>query len=140
VVLYTREQAMLHQTLSQMSAAPREQVDDALRAVRSSALNINIFPGVAIIYLKACLLAALTLFVSMFATTNIFTIVVMVVVYFIGHLQATAREYWLQEHSTGWMTRAFLALVALLFPHLQLFNHVDALFVGAPLSIASGMQ
>src|SRR5205085_7921837 len=45
VVLYTREQAMLHQTLSQMSAAPREQVDDALRAVRSSALNINIFPG-----------------------------------------------------------------------------------------------
>src|ERR1700724_177495 len=59
VVLYTREQAMLHQTLSQMSAAPREQVDDALRAVRSSALNINIFPGVAIIYLKACLLAAL---------------------------------------------------------------------------------
>src|ERR1700680_4260414 len=42
VVLYTREQAMLHQTLSQMSAAPRDQVDDALRAVRSSALHIDI--------------------------------------------------------------------------------------------------
>src|SRR5437667_5195885 len=50
VVLYTREQAMLHQTLSQMSAAPREQVDDALPAVRSSTPNINIFPGVAILY------------------------------------------------------------------------------------------
>ena len=44
----------------------------------SSALNIDIFPGIIIIYLKACLLAALTLFVSTFATTNIFTIVVMV--------------------------------------------------------------
>src|SRR5438552_244375 len=119
VVLYTREQAMLHQTLSQMSAAPREQVDDALRAVRSSTLNINIFPGVAIIYLKACLLAALTLFVSMFATTNIFTIVVMVFIYFIGHLQAIAREYWLQEHSAGWMARLFLLLVALIFPDLD---------------------
>src|ERR1700674_3080721 len=122
VVLYTREQAMLHQTLSQMSAAPREQVDDALRAVRSSALNINIFPGIAFIYLKACLLAALTLFVSTFATTNIFTIVVMVFIYFIGHLQAIAREYWLQEHSAGWVARLFLVLVALIFPDLHTFN------------------
>src|SRR5438477_5195558 len=94
VVLYTREQTMLHQTLSRMSGAPREQVDDALRAVRSSALNIDLFPGIALIYLKACLLAALTLFVSTFATTNIFTIVAMVFIYFIGHLQAIARVSW----------------------------------------------
>ena len=135
VVLYTREQAMLHQTLSQMSAAPRAQVDDALRVVRSSALNINIFPGVAIIYLKACLLAALTLFVSMFATTNIFTIVMMVFIYFIGHLQAIAREYWLQEHSAGWMARLFLVLVALIFPDLQPFNLVDDIVAGAAIPL-----
>src|SRR5947199_6127375 len=101
-VLYLREQSVLHMALRQMSAAPREQVDDALRAIRSSALNIDIFPGIVIIYLKACLLATLTLFVSTFATTNIFTVVVMVFLYFIGHLQATAREYWLHEHSSGW--------------------------------------
>src|SRR5438034_4616821 len=105
LVLYMREQAVLHATLRQMSAAPREQIDDALRVIRSSALNIDIFPGIVIIYLKACLLSALTLFVSTFATTNIFTIVVMAFIYFIGHLQATAREYWLQEHSSGWITR-----------------------------------
>ena len=134
-VLYLREQTVLHETLRQMSAAPREQIDDALRAIRSSALNIDILPGIVIIYLKACLLAALTLFVSTFATTNIFTIVVMVVIYFIGHLQATAREYWLQEHSTGWMARAFLALVALIFPDLQTFNLVDDIVVGAAIPL-----
>jgi hypothetical protein len=131
LVLYAREQTVLHMTMRQMSMAPREQVEDALRAVRSSALNIDIFPGVIIIYLKACLLAALTLFVSTFATTNIFTIVVMAFVYFIGHLQATAREYWLQEHSSGLVTRVFLALVALLFPDLQAFNLVDDIVAGA---------
>jgi len=134
-VLYLREQTVLHETLRQMSAAPRVQIDDALRAIRSSALNIDIFPGIIIIYLKACLLAALTLFVSTFATTNIFTIVVMVVIYFIGHLQATAREYWLQEHSTGWITHVFLALVALIFPDLQTFNLVDDIVVGAAISL-----
>ena len=136
LVLYMREQAVLHATLQHMSGAPREQVDDALRAIRSSALNIDIFPGIVIIYLKACLLAALTLFVSTFATTNIFTIVVMTFIYFIGHLQATAREYWLQEHGSGWITRVFLAIVALLFPDLQAFNLVDDIVAGNAISVA----
>ncbi len=134
-LLGKREQSVLHMALRQMSAAPREQVDDALRAIRSSALNIDIFPGIVIIYLKACLLATLTLFVSTFATTNIFTVVVMVFIYFIGHLQATAREYWLHEHSSGWVTRIFLAIVALFFPDLQAFNLVDDIVAGAAISL-----
>jgi hypothetical protein len=88
-----------------------------------------------IIYLKACLLAALTLFVSTFATTNIFTIVVMAFIYFIGHLQAIAREYWLQAHSSGWITRVFLGVVALLFPDLQAFNLVDDIVAGTAISL-----
>ena len=135
-VLYAREQSVIQMTMRQMSGAPREQVEDALRAIRSSALNIDLFPGIIIIYLKACLLAALTLFVSTFATTNIFTIVVMAFIYFIGHLQATAREYWLHEHSSGWVTRVLLAIVALLFPDLQAFNLVDDIVAGAAISIA----
>ena len=55
---------------------------------------------------------------------------VMVFVYFIGHLEATAREYWLQDHSGGWLVKAFLALVALAFPDLQLFNLVDDIVAG----------
>jgi ABC-type Na+ efflux pump permease subunit len=136
VVLYLREQTVLQETLRQMSAAPREQLEAALNAVRASALNIDILAAIAIIYLKACLLAALTLFVSTFATTNLFTIVVMVFIYFIGHLQATAREYWLQEHSASLMTRIFLAVVALIFPDLQAFNLVDDVVAGTAIPLA----
>jgi hypothetical protein len=134
-VLYMREQTVLHATLRQLSAAPRDQIEGAVSTIRASAVNIDIFPGIVIIYLKACLLAALTLFVSTFATTNIFTIVVMAFIYFIGHLQATAREYWLQEHGSGWITRVFLAVVALLFPDLQAFNLVDDIVAGTAISL-----
>src|SRR6202162_1143161 len=136
LVLYMREQAVVHATLRQMSGAPPDQIADALRVIRSSAFNIDVFPGIVIIYLKACLLAALTLFVSTFATSNIFTIVVMAFIYFIGHLQATAREYWLQEHSSGVITRVFLAVVALFFPDLQAFNLVDDIVAGTAISLA----
>src|SRR5438876_4654310 len=135
LVLYMREQAIAHATLRQMSGAPPDQIADALRIIRSSAFNIDVLPGIVVIYLKACLLAALTLFVSTFATSNIFTIVVMAFIYFIAHLQATAREYWLQEHGSGLITRVFLAVVALFFPDLQAFNLVDDIVAGTAISL-----
>jgi hypothetical protein len=135
-VVYAREQAVLQETSRQMSHAPGEQLAAALNAVRAAGLNIGILAGIAVIYLKACLLAAFTLFVSTFATTNIFTIMVMVFVYFIGHLQATAREYWLEQQSAGWIARAFLAIVALIFPDLHAFNLVDEIVAGVAIPLA----
>jgi ABC-type Na+ efflux pump permease subunit len=130
VVLTLREQSVLSETARQMSGAPPEHSAEALRLVRASAFNPNLFSGIAVIYTKGCLLAALTLFVSTFATSTIFTTVVMAFVYFIGHLQPIAREYWLQSNSAGWLTKTFLAVVALIFPDLQSFNLIDDVVAG----------
>ena len=136
VVLTLREQTVLNETTRQMAAAPPEQMAEALRLVRASAFNVNLFSGITIIYVKGSVLAALTLFVSTFATTTIFTTIVMAFVYFIGHLQAIARESWLQTHSAGWLTKIFLAFVALLFPDLQLFNLTDDIVAGNAIPLA----
>ena len=135
-VLYLREQTILSETARQLSAAPREQLDDALNAVRANGIKIDIFAGVSVIFLKACLLASLTLFVSTFATTNIFTVAVMVAVYFIGHWESIAREYWLTQQSAGWIAKSFLAIVALIFPDLQSFNLVDEIVAGVAIPLA----
>jgi ABC-type transport system involved in multi-copper enzyme maturation permease subunit len=130
LVLTLREQSVLNETARQMSSAPPEQRAEALRLVRASAFNPNLFSGIAVIYAKGCLLAALTLFVSTFATSTIFTTIVMAFVYFIGHLQPIAREYWMQANSASWLTKSFLAIVALLFPDLQSFNLTDDVVAG----------
>ncbi len=129
-VLLLREQSVLNETASQMAAAPAEQSADAFRLVRASTFNVNLFSGIAVIYAKGCLLAALTLFISTFATSTIFTTIVMAFVYFIGHLQPIAREYWLQTNGDGVFAKTFLALVALIFPDLQLFNLTDDVVAG----------
>src|SRR5258708_13501003 len=46
LVLYVREQAILHAPLRHMSGAPGEHVDAAVRPTRSSALNIDIIPRI----------------------------------------------------------------------------------------------
>lgn len=136
IVLKVREEIVIGETARQLQATSPDQLAEALGVVRAAAFNVNLLSGIGIIYVKACLLAALTLFVSTFATTTIFTTVLMVFVYFIGHLQATAREYWLQANSAGWLTKVFLALVALLFPDLQLFNLVDDIVAGTAIPLA----
>jgi ABC-type Na+ efflux pump permease subunit len=132
-LLFVREHILANETLRATAGLRPEQVQEALLSLKTSAFNFNLLPGIVIIYLKAALLAALTLLISTFASSNIFTIVVMVFIYFIGHLQATAREYWLQDHSGGWLVKAFLALIALAFPDLQLFNLVDDIVAGTPI-------
>ncbi len=135
-VLFLREQSVLNETARQMSAAPADQNADALQAIRSAAFNANLFPGLVVIYVKSCLLAALTLFISTFASSTIFTIIVMAFVYFIGHLQAIAREYWLQTNAASWVTNTFLALVALIFPDLQSFNLTDDIVAGTAIPVS----
>ncbi len=139
-LLFVREQILLGETLRSGAALPPGQVEAAIRSLKASAFNANLLPGIVLIYLKAALLASLTLFVSTFATSNVFTIVVMVFVYFIGHLQATARAYWLQAHSGGWLAHVSLGFVALVFPDLQLFNLADGIVAGIAIPMALLVQ
>jgi hypothetical protein len=139
-VLYLRQESALAETVRQMAGLPAEQIHEALQTLRASTFNQNLLPGIAVIFFKACLLASLTLFISTFATSHIFTVVVTVFVYFIGHLQATAREFWLQEQGGGWLSRIFLAVVALLFPDLQQFNLTDEVVAGSAIPLALFLQ
>jgi hypothetical protein len=70
------------------------------------------------------------LFISTFATSSIFTILMAAAVYFIGHLQATARDYWLAGLDPDWWMRLLAAAVALVFPDLQAFNLTDDIIAG----------
>jgi hypothetical protein len=133
-LLFVRQEMLARELLRQSAGLSPIQIQESLATLKASAFNANLLPGIVIIFLKASLLASLTLFISTFATSNLFTIVVMVFVYFIGHLQSTARAYWLQTHGGGggWLAQIFLGFVALAFPDLQLFNLIDDIVAGTP--------
>jgi ABC-type transport system involved in multi-copper enzyme maturation permease subunit len=132
LVLLLREQSVLIETRNSLADSPGE-LAAALAEVTTSAFGWDLIPAMAILLVKSVLLASLTLMVSTFATSGIFAILVSVSAYFIGHLQATAREYWMSGIGVHWWTRIFTALVALLFPDLQAFNLTDDIVAGIPL-------
>jgi hypothetical protein len=127
IVLYTREQSAIAQAVREN---PSDQVAAAVETIKAATFTRSLVPCIVVIYLKAALCGAFTLLLSTFATSWIFTIIVSVVVYLIGHVQPIAREYWLASASVGAPTKIFLALVSLIFPDLTAFNLVDDVVAG----------
>jgi hypothetical protein len=139
-VLWLQERGVLAETRAQLQGGSADELALALKEVAASTFNANLFPGIAIIFMKSALLAAMTLFLSTFASSGLFTILMAVAIYFIGHLQATAREYWLAGVDIQWGTRLFAAVVALIFPDLQAFNFVDDVIAGVAVPAALFLQ
>ena len=136
-VLYLRERIVLAETIA---STPPAELDAAIREVRSTTFTLSLIPGIAIIYLKAAVVASMTLLISTFASSWIFTVIVSVMMYIIGHVQPIAREYWLGAIPGGAagspLLKIFLGLVAIAFPDFQLFNIVDDIAVGNAVPIA----
>jgi hypothetical protein len=137
VVLVVRVHVVTGEILTGSGATPSDLIKQQIQELHATAYNPNLWAGGLVIFAKACLLASMTLFISTFASSSIFTVIVSVVIYFIGHLQATAREYWqgpaALAATTAWWTKVFLAAISLIFPDLQLFNLVDEIVVGTPI-------
>jgi hypothetical protein len=128
-----RVNAVTSEILQGTAGVPSELMKQQLTELHATAYNPNLWAGGLVILAKACLLASMTLFISTFASSSIFTVIVSVVIYFIGHLQATAREVWqtpIGLAGTAWWMKGFLAIISLVFPDLQLFNLVDEIVVG----------
>ncbi len=140
LLLLVRERMVAADLLQRVVKFHPAQVEEALRVLRNAAFSPSLWPGIGLIYVKGCVLAALTLLISTFARSQIFTIVVMVVIYFIGHLQGMAREYWLAQSAGGRLAGPLFGLVALIFPDLQLFNLADDLVSGTAISIRLFVQ
>jgi ABC-type Na+ efflux pump permease subunit len=133
-VIYLRERSAIRETMQQMAQSPPEELERALTALHQAGVNQDLISGLLLTLTKAAILASATLCVSSFATSNIFTISAMAMVYLVGHLEAVARDYWLHQHVAGWVVRAFLAVVILFFPDLQAFNLSDQIIAGTALS------
>jgi hypothetical protein len=78
--------------------------------------------------------------VSTMASSSLFTIIVSFVVFFIGHVQSIARDYWMASGGGGGVMTLLAALLPILFPDMQLFNMVDAVVAGEAVPLAAMLK
>jgi len=130
-VLYSRERMALTEAVHMTRP---DLLQEELGRIRNAAFNESLLPGIVVVYLKGAVCASLTLLLSTFASSMIFTIIVSVVVQIIGHVQPIARDYMLNNVGVSALSRIFFTLVALLIPDLTAFSLVDDMVAGNAIS------
>ncbi len=131
-VLYMRQHGILAEETNQFRGQPTpEQLSSLKESIFSQGLRLELINGVIAVFLKASVAAAIALVVSTFASSTLFTIIVSLVIYFIGHAQSMALDYYFPEGDMHGALQRFIAgIVAIIFPNLQMFNVVDGIVSG----------
>jgi ABC-type Na+ efflux pump permease subunit len=131
-VLYIRQHGILAEKIASLPRhASEADIESFRESIFSKGLQPELLLGVVAVFLKAAVAAGVALFVSTFASSTLFTIIVSLVVYFIGHAQSLALDYYFSQgevHSAG--QRFFAGLIGVVFPNFQLFNVTDGLTAG----------
>ncbi|MFT3992648.1 MAG: ABC transporter permease subunit, partial [Luteolibacter sp.] len=88
--------------------------------------------GVAAVFIRSGIIAALALMISTFSTSTLFTTIISFLVYFIGHFQADAREAFFHSAATGQgpLMRGVTLITSLVLPDFSLFNVIDSVIEG----------
>jgi len=96
----------------------------------------EVFKAILLIFVKIILVAAITMAISSFSTSMIFTILMSIVAVTICHLQSIAQQAW--GGSMDIVKKMFVGLVIVIFPDLNKFNLADELVMGnsLPWSVA----
>lgn len=131
-VLYMRQHGILAEETNQFRGQPTpEQLSSLKETIFSQGLRLELINGVIAVFLKASVAAAIALVVSTFASSTLFTIIVSLVIYIIGHAQSMALDYYFPEGDMHGALQRFIAgIVAIIFPNLQMFNVVDGIVSG----------
>jgi len=130
-VLLIKETIEVQNVMAQMPGGlPNEEQLQKIGAIKEQSRDAGMFQALLLIWMRLALVAAIAVTFSTMATSTVFIVFSTLVVYFIGHLQATARQAWLEQGTSGLFEKAFLSVVSLVIPDFQSYSIIDEILAG----------
>src|SRR5690606_21246717 len=135
-ILYLRQTAIYN------AEAPLLRPDDLVflkRQLAREGVTWNLLNASIAILLQSSVLAATTLLISTFASSTLFTIIVTLMVFFVGYAQPLVIDYWRHAHEIDRLGASLIYLFELACPNFQSFHVVDGIVAGELLPFGSLM-
>lgn len=135
-VLFVKEKALIASTLqgSVGAAHVSDQVAQAVASIQAQTRNPDLLKAIALLFAQSVILVSMTIMVSTFATSSLFSIIIMLLVYFCAPLSAVAHEVWSSQASL--LGQAGLRFINFFIPDLSSMTLVDDVVVGKSVSMA----
>lgn len=139
--LFFREVTVLaeekHYLENQPGLSP-EDIAAQLAVVQAEGVDSSQFLALIAIFLQAAVVASLTMLVSTFASSTLFTMIVATLLFVVGHFHKLAAQYWQAEAGGSTIANLILKPIVLLIPDFRVFNISDKIIAGE--AIAPGLM
>jgi hypothetical protein len=107
---------------------PQDYIDAIRAEVTAQGPSWSLQGAVLALFIRSAIIASLALLISTFSTSTLFTTIISILIYFIGHFQADAVNAWFNAGTAG--EKILTGVISLIIPNFQLFNVIDAVIEG----------
>lgn len=136
-VLWLRQKLLLAQLIENLNATAPEDLKQIEAYVAQQGLSWNLHLGVLAVFLKASVVTAMAMTVSCFASSTLFTVVISFCAVIVGHGQGLMRDFFLNGKMNAMLEKTLSFLLAVLTPDLGVFDVVENVIQGQPVTWAA---
>lgn len=139
VMIYAREINFVGAEFEAMkadSSYTQEEIAEQLTLIQKQGLRAELGIAVLASFLKASVVAAVTIFLSTFASSSLFTIIVSVLLFLIGHAHTMATNFWLHQSDSNLFVQMLVKIIKILIPNYQLFSFSEGVVQGEAINYA----
>jgi len=134
-VMFIKETVEVQEIMVQApNGIPDEAQQEMIDKVKVQSRDTGMLQALLLIWMKLALVAGIAVTLSTMATSTVFIVFSTLIVYFIGHLQATARQVWLEQGAGSLFEKGVLSIVSLLVPDFQSYSIIDEILAGNAVS------
>lgn len=139
LMLGARERLFVEAEREAISADNRyspEEVEAQLDLIRVQGLRPELGIAVLASFFKASVVAVVTIFLSTFASSSLFSIIISILVFLVGHFHAMASSFWLHQSDNSLFVQMLVKIVKILIPDYSLFSFSEGVVLGEPVVYA----
>ncbi|MBL9160565.1 MAG: ABC transporter permease subunit [Verrucomicrobiales bacterium] len=133
VMIGARESLFVSAEIEAMTSSGRyspEEIEEQVGLIRQQGLRPELGIAVGASFLKAAVVAGMTIFLSTFASSSLFTIIVSILLFLIGHAHTMASSFWLHSSDNSMIVQMLVKVVKILIPDFQLYSFSEGIVQG----------
>ncbi len=108
-----------------------------LQGLRDQIWNPALLMALLILYFKLILMVGFTILFSTVASSSLFTIFTSLMIYVIGHLQSTAREWMMSSEGISVGMKWGVGFMTVILPDMSFYEGADRILMGASPGLSS---
>jgi ABC-2 type transport system permease protein len=134
LMLYLKQRSFMDSELLAIQSQPyttEVQVNEQLALIKQQGARPALAIAALASFLKASVVAAMTILISTFASSSLFTIITSIFFFLSGHAHGMMSDFWLNKSEGNFLVKMLAKVFKLLIPDFQLFSFSEGVVSGA---------